>query len=144
MCFQLIKDWECRWAVVAHRKISELFASEGRKESVEVADLFHSEAFRCCLVAIDKQAWSKKLERETTAPFTVGMSPLSPIYKFFHFGHVCCFPDSFKEVPLIAVWCDFSLPSTSSAGPKSKGQLISIACLNTLGNGQAMWGLQKS
>lgn len=80
---------------------------------MEVADLFHSEAFGCCLTAVDKQPQSKKLERETTAHFTVGMSPLSPTYKFFHFGHICCFPDSFKEVPLIAVWYDFSLPSTS-------------------------------
>lgn len=80
---------------------------------MEVADLFHSEAFGCCLTAVDKQPQSKKLERETTAHFTVGMSPLSPTYKFFHFGRICCFPDSFKEDPLIAVWYDFSLPSTS-------------------------------
>lgn len=65
---------------MVHRKTSELLASEGRKGSVEGADLFNSEALGCGLVAVDKKLQSKKLKREISTPFTVGMSLLSPIY----------------------------------------------------------------
>ncbi|KAJ7421936.1 hypothetical protein BTVI_16091 [Pitangus sulphuratus] len=96
-------------------------------------------SFSAKVVAIVSRRSRSTSQLSQTGGFSVKVK--KPLSSPSHYGPEtnpsvqCCF----KEVTLVAAWCDFSLLSTSSADPKSKGQFFSIACLNTLSNGQTTW-----